>query len=161
MPRCFPPVCDTVVTLRALRDGSALLICHASPVRDARLRSVSGNTRPHVVAPGLWPSLRSIRAAHGGSALLICHASPVRDARLRSVSGKTRPHVVGPRLLPSLRSIRAAHDGSALLTCHHLPLHSRRPPRCRRRSARRQSPRRPCQGRGRHSGRPAGHTASR
>ena len=55
--------------LRAVR-FSALLPCHAPPVRDARLRSVSSKTQSHCVCLGLLLSLRSIRAAHDGSALL-------------------------------------------------------------------------------------------
>ena len=50
---------------------SALRCCHAAPVRDARLRSVSSKIRSHCVGLGLLLSLRSIRAAHDGSALLL------------------------------------------------------------------------------------------
>ena len=45
--------------------------CHASPVRDARLPSVSKHKHPGPQPSfGLCFSLRSIRAAHNGSALL-------------------------------------------------------------------------------------------
>ena len=78
-------------SIRAAHDGSALLPCHASPVRNARLPSVSDKTRLRFAAAGLLPSLRSIRAAHDGSALLPCHARAGRMAGSLSLRLKQNP----------------------------------------------------------------------
>ena len=81
------------------------LDCHASPVRNARLPSVS-DLKQKLAFLGFSPSLRSILAAHNGSALRCfrtlkteqcdfqqaacihscCHVSSARDARFRSIS---------------------------------------------------------------------------
>ena len=83
-----------------LTTAPRFLICHAAPVRHARLRSVSGKTSPRPAAAGLCPSRRSIRAAHDGSALLNlsrCACSP-RAASLRF--GQNQPPPCGGGALP-------------------------------------------------------------
>ncbi len=126
---CFPSA-PSSLTVRF----SALLICHAAPVRNARLPSASACS-PARCAGLRSASLRSTRAAHNGCALLICHAAPVRNARLPSASACSPARCAGLRSA-SLRSTRAAHNGCALLICHAARFFLRTALRTARRSQR-------------------------
>ncbi len=89
---CFPSA-PSSLTVRF----SALLICHAAPVRNARLPSASACSPARYT--GLRPaSLRSTRAAHDGCALLICHAAkrPGRSLAFAAPQAKPSPAARAP-----------------------------------------------------------------
>ena len=89
---CFPSA-PSSLTVRF----SALLICHAAPVRNARLPSASACS-PARCAGLRSASLRSTRAAHNGCALLICHAAkrPGRSLAFAAPQAKPSPAARAP-----------------------------------------------------------------